>query len=83
MNCKVNGCDKETEYDVDEYCHEHWIKEWGDRLGVICSNCGSVNLYLVRQGEYSFKACKDCEHEDSLEPPNKDMESAKIGDTDN
>ena len=48
-----------------------------------CSNCGSVDLYLVRQGEYSFKACKDCEHEDSYLPPNKDMESAKIGDADN
>jgi hypothetical protein len=48
-----------------------------------CSNCGSVHLYLVRQGEYSFKACKDCEHEDSYLPPNKDMESAKIGDVDN
>ena len=49
----------------------------------VCSNCGSVHLYLVRQGEYSFKACKDCEHEDSYLPPNKDMESAKIGDADN
>ena len=24
--CKIPGCENETEYDVDEYCHEHWIK---------------------------------------------------------
>lgn len=24
MNCKINGCDRETEYDIDEYCKQHW-----------------------------------------------------------
>jgi hypothetical protein len=24
MNCVINGCDRETEYDIDEYCKEHW-----------------------------------------------------------
>jgi len=48
-----------------------------------CPNCGSTELYFVRQQEFSFLACKDCDHECGDFPPDPDFESAKIGDADN
>lgn len=26
MRCRIQGCINETEYDIDYWCKEHWIK---------------------------------------------------------
>ena len=28
MICKYRGCNRDTEFDIDEWCNYHWRKKW-------------------------------------------------------